>query len=259
MKRFFFWLVFLSLISFSFCFFFKRTPPSPSVEKETKVEVDDFRKNMREILFQGQKLLFLEQKINDTKKLVLLPNFEGKLASIELFKDNNCRFLISGGFYDQQDQPLGWFFTQKSLFKKEIKSALLNGFFFQNERGVIKIEDISPSAPVVWGLQTGPLLIFQNQPVRFSLVRDEQARRMVAALNQKDELIFLVITGSDSLAIGPSLTDLPAVVKKIGEELKEEFKTAVNLDGGTASAFINQAKKIKEYTWIGSFFCLPND
>ena len=80
---------------------------------------------------------------------------------------------------------------------------------------------------------------------------------MVAALNQKDELIFLVITGSDSLAIGPSLTDLPQIVAKIGETLGEDFKTAVNLDGGTASAFINQEKTIKEYSFIGSFFCLP--
>lgn len=221
------------------------------------VETDNFRQEMKEVIFQEKKFLFLEQRISRPEKLVLLPNFEKKLPSTQLSRENNCRFLINGGFYDQQDQPLGWFFTQKSLFKKEIKSALLNGFFFQNEQGVIKIEDISPSAPVVWGLQTGPLLIFQNQPVRLSLVRDEQARRMVAALNQKDELIFLVITGGDSLAIGPLLTDLPAVVKKIGEELKEEFKTAVNLDGGTASAFINQEKTIKEYSFIGSFFCLP--
>ena len=247
----------MSLIGFSFWFFFKEASPLPSTEKKTMVETDNFRQEMKEVIFQEKKFLFLEQRISRPEKLVLLPNFEKKLPSTQLSRENNCRFLINGGFYDQQDQPLGWFFTQKSLFKKEIKSALLNGFFFQNEQGVIKIEDISPSAPVVWGLQTGPLLIFQNQPVRLSLVRDEQARRMVAALNQKDELIFLVITGSDSLAIGPLLTDLPAVVKKIGEELKEEFKTAVNLDGGTASAFINQAKKIKEYSFIGSFFCLP--
>ncbi len=228
-------------------------------EKKTEIKIDKPSQGMKPVISQEKKFLFLDQKIDQQEKLILLPNFEKKLPSTQLSQENNCRFLINGGFYDQQDQPLGWFFTQKSLFKKEIKSALLNGFFFQNELGEIKIEDISPSVPVVWGLQTGPLLIFQSQPVRLRLARDEQARRMVAALNQKDELIFLVITDSDSLAIGPSLTDLPAVVKKIGEELKEEFKTAVNLDGGTASAFINQAKKIKEYTWIGSFFCLPND
>lgn len=259
MKRFFFWLVFLSLIGFSFWFFFKETSPPPLTEKKTTVETDNFRQEMKEVVSQEKKFLFLDQKISRPEKLVLLPNFEKKLPSTQLFRENNCRFLINGGFYDQQDQPLGWFFTQKSLFKKEIKSALLNGFFFQDKQGKIIIDDVGPQGPVVWGLQTGPLLIFQNQPVRFRLARDEQARRMVVALNQKDELIFLVITNSDSLAIGPPLTDLPAVVKKIGEELKEEFKTAVNLDGGTASAFINQAKKIKEYTWIGSFFCLPND
>lgn len=249
----------MSLIGFSFWFFFREASPPPSTEKKTMVETDNFSQEMKEVVSQEKKFLFLDQKISRPEKLVLVPNFEKKLPSTQLSQENNCRFLINGGFYDQQDQPLGWFFTQKRLFKKEIKSTLLNGFFFQNGKGMIKIENISPSAPVVWGLQTGPLLIFQNQPVRFRLARDEQARRMVVVLNQKDELIFLVITGSDSLAIGPLLKDLPQIVAKIGETLGEDFKTAVNLDGGTASAFINQAKKIKEYTWIGSFFCLSND
>ncbi|MCX6724478.1 MAG: hypothetical protein NTV20_00040, partial [Candidatus Shapirobacteria bacterium] len=58
---------------------------------------------------------------------------------------------------------------------------------------------------------------------------------------------------------GPLLADLPQIVGEIGETLGEDFKTALNLDGGTASAFLSQKKTIKEYTLIGSFFCLPND
>ena len=212
---------------------------------------------MKGISFLEQKFLFLEQKINDPEKLILLPNFAEKLASTTLLENNNCRFLSNGGFYDQQDRPLGWFFSQEKLWKKEIKSALLNGFFFQDKQGKIIIDDVWPPSSVTWGLQTGPILIFQGKPVQFKMANDERARRMAAVLNQKNELFFLVVTGPDSLVSGPLLADLPQVVTGIGKALKEDFKTAVNLDGGTASAFINQEKTIKEYSFIGSFFCLP--
>lgn len=227
------------------------------METEIEIKIEEPLKGMKEVVFQEQKFLFLEQKIEKTNELKLLPNFEEKFVSTELFKKNNCQFLTNGGFYDQQDQPLGWFFTQKKLFKKEIKSDLLNGFFFYDQRKGITIDDVLPTGSVVWGLQTGPLLIFEGHPLSLKMAKDEQARRMVAAMNQDDELFFLVVTGSSSLAGGPLLTDLPLIVEGIGRSLKNDFKTAINLDGGAASAFINKEKTIKEYTWIGSFFCLP--
>jgi len=211
---------------------------------------------MKEITFNGEKFLFLEQKIEEIDNLRLIPNFEEKLTSTELLQKNNCRFLISGGFYDQEDQPLGWFFTQEKLFRKEIKSSLLNGFFFYDRQEGIIIDNVSPTSSVVWGLQTGPLLLFEGKPLVFKMAKDEHARRMVAVLDQNDELFFLAVTGSSSLAGGPLLADLPLIVQGIGKSLKNDFKTAINLDGGTASAFINKEKVIKEYTWIGSFFCL---
>jgi exopolysaccharide biosynthesis protein len=214
---------------------------------------------MKEITFQGQKFLFLEQKIENINNLKLIPNFEEKLSSTQLFQNNHCQFLINGGFYDQEDQPLGWFFTQGKLFRKEIKSALLNGFFFYDQQKGIVINDVSSIGSVVWGLQTGPILIFEREPLIFKMAKDERARRMVAAIGQNDELFFLVIAGPDSLAGGPLLADLPFIVQGIGKSLKNDFKTAINLDGGTASVFINKEKIIKEYTWTGSFFCLTQD
>lgn len=211
---------------------------------------------MKEITFKGEKFLFLEEKIENINNLRLIPNFEEKTSSAELLVKNNCRFLISGGFYDQEDRPLGWFFTQEKLSRKEIKSSLLNGFFFYNQQEGIIINSALPKNPVVWGLQTGPLLILEGKPLSLKMAKDEPARRMVAVLGQNDELFFLVITGSNSLAGGPLLADLPLVVQEIGRLLKNDFKAAINLDGGTASAFINGEKTIKEYTRIGSFFCL---
>lgn len=258
MKRFLVFLCFLFLVLFSFWFFQRKNLPvsPPSIKEKTETITDDFRQGMKKFVFQEQELLFLEQKISEAQKLNLLSNFEQKFPSTELFENNNCQFLINGGFYDEQDQPLGWFFSNDQLFKREIKSALFNGFLFQTKDNEIFIEDVLPSNSVIWGLQAGPILIFNSQPLKMSLVKDERARRAVAAINQKKELFFLIITGSESLVSGPYLADLPLLVEKIGQELNENFQAAINLDGGTASSFINQEKIIKEYTWVGSFFCL---
>ncbi len=228
----------------------------PLSEKKKETKFDDFRQGMKKVIFQEQEFLFLEQKIKEPQKLNLLPNFQSKTSSLELFKENNCRFLINGGFYDENDEPLGWFFTQEKLFKKESRNALFNGFLFKDKENKIFIDNISPSEPVIWGLQSGPILVFNHQPLKISLIRDQQARRMVATINQENELIFFVITSNESLVTGPFLVDLPKILLKIEENLGEKFQTAINLDGGTASAFINQDKIIKEYTWVGSFFCL---
>jgi len=225
------------------------------LEKNQTV-ADDFKKGMKKISFAGQDFLFLSQKIDSPGQLQLWPNFDGKASSADLFKNYRCRFLINGGFYDQQNQPLGWFLSQEKLRHPQIKSALLNGFFFQNQQKEIGLEDVLPVNEVVWGLQTGPILIFKGKPLKLQMAKDERARRMVVALGQSEELLFLAVTGPDSLASGPLLADLPFIAEKIGQALRVDFKTAINLDGGTASAFLNSEKTIKEYNSIGSFFCL---
>lgn len=260
MKR--FWtslIVILIFLFFSFWFFSsKRIQPESIIEKQ-EVKNEEINTGMKSLIFDGEKLLFLVEKINEPQKLILLPNFEEKLSSTVLLENNHCQFLVNGGFYGEDNQPLAWFFTQNKLFKKETKNAFLNGFLSMDEKGAILLDDVSPSKPIVWGLQTGPLLILKNQPLVLNLVHDEPDRRLVAALNEKNELFFLVITKTDSLAFGPLLEDLPLIVEQIGSELNENFQAAVNLDGGTASAFLTRSKSIKEYTWIGSFFCLQED
>ncbi len=249
----------LTLLSFFFWFSSsQKASPEPTTEKqEAKSEV--ISTGMKSLTFNEEKFLFLAEKISEPQKLMLYPNFEEKLSSAVLFENNHCRFLVNGGFYGQDNQPLGWFFAQEKLFKKETKNAFLNGFLAMNKEGVIFLSDVSPSEPLVWGLQTGPLLILKSQPLVLNLTHDETDRRLIVALNEKNELFFLVVTKTDSLAFGPLLEDLPLIVEQIGSELNENFQAAVNLDGGTASAFLTQTKSIKEYTWIGSFFCLQTD
>lgn len=252
-------IILLVLLSFFFWFsFYQKVQPEPVAEKQ-EIKIEKIGTGMKTFTFNEEKFFFLAEKISDPQKLILRPNFEEKSASSILYQNNNCQFLVNGGFYDEDGQPLGWFFTQNKLFRKETKSNLFNGFLSMNKEGIISLNDVFPTNTVIWGLQTGPLLIIENQPVVLSLIHDEHDRRLVAALNEKNELFFLVVTGTDSLISGCLLKDLPSIVKQIGLEINENFKTAINLDGGTASAFLTQIKSIKEYTWIGSFFCLQEN
>lgn len=260
MKRFLVFLItLLFLLSLSFWFFSSQRNTTEPIEEKQEVKKEEIGAGMKSLVYHGEKFFFLAEKISEPQKLILLPNFEEKLSSTTLYQNNNCRFLANGGFYDQQDRPLGWFFTQDKLWKKESKSALLNGFLALNKEGIILLDEVFPTSPVIWGLQTGPVLIFKDKPLELKMVKDEPARRMVAAINQNDELFFVMVTGSKSLASGPFLADLPLIIKQIGQGLSEDFKIAINLDGGTASAFLSQGQSIKEYTWIGSFFCLQEN
>lgn len=260
MKRFWvFLIILLALLSFFFWISSsQKASPEPVIEKQ-EVKNEEIGSGMKNLTFNGENFFFLAEKINEPQKLLLYPNFEEKLSSSVLFENNHCQFLVNGGFYGEDNQPLGWFFTQENLFKKETKNAFLNGFLSMDKKGIVTIDDTPLSNPVVWGLQTGPLLILKNQPLVLNLTHDEADRRLIAALNEKNELFFLAITKTDSLAFGPLLEDLPLIVKQVGLELNETFQSAVNLDGGTASAFLTQTKSIKEYTWIGSFFCLQEN
>jgi hypothetical protein len=49
---------------------------------------------------------------------------------------------------------------------------------------------------------------------------------------------------------------MPDVMSKIMEVSSISFKDVINLDGGSASAFISKDKTLQEFSPIGSFFCI---
>ncbi|RJR30058.1 hypothetical protein C4564_01180, partial [Candidatus Microgenomates bacterium] len=105
-------------------------------------------------------------------------------------------------------------------------------------------------------LQTGPVLVENGSAVELSLARDKQARRIVAAITGSNELVFVAIYSPGSSFDGPYLEDLPLIVNHISEELNLNIADAINLDGGTASAFYSENTHISELSPIGSFFCV---
>lgn len=214
---------------------------------------------MEELNFEGKLFKFIAQKIENKSKLHLYSNLDQKDTSSNLFSKNNCNLLVNGGYYDADNKPLGWFVSEGNEVKKRIESRLMDGVIFQTNDNKISIDLNSPSEPVIWGLQSGPMLILDHQLVNLKIQNDELTRRIVAAKTEKGDVFFLVIVGENYLTSGPYLADLPLVIEKIGKKLNEKWQAAINLDGGTASAYISRDFEIKEFSNIGSFFCLKDN
>lgn len=185
--------------------------------------------------------------IEDIARLKLFSNHAQKLSSQELINQYGCQILVNGNFYDKADQPLGWLVSEGQEFSPVINSALFNGFLSLSASKV-EISNLAPVVPISFGLQSGPLLILDQKILPLKINQDEPRRRVVAAITVNGQLVFLVINS-------PILAEAPTVVSAIGKKINQPFLAAINLDGGSASAFYSPEIFLKEYSYIGSFFC----
>lgn len=187
--------------------------------------------------------------IDNLSRLQLFSNLDKPENAGDLFRQKNCSFLTNAGFYDTSNQHLGWFYSQGREFNPAVESRLFDGYLF-GQNNAPAIDFIRPET-AVWGVQSGPVLIHNGRPLNLTIKNDEPRRRVVAAVTGANELIFMIILSPESDYAGPLLAETPRLVMAIDPRIT----AAVNLDGGSASAFINEAATLKEYSPIGGYFC----
>ncbi len=170
--------------------------------------------------------------------------------------ENHCTSIINGGYYDRQNKPLGLFQVGSTIYSQQIKSDLVNGFIWTHASVSAAISIELPHLPFLFALQTGPILIREGKQLSLTINNDTPARRMVAAINMDKHIIFLTLYNGDSVYEGPLLADLPNIVSKISSKENLGITDAINLDGGSASAFYNADTHISELTPVGSIFCI---
>lgn len=193
--------------------------------------------------------------VNDNQKLFLFSNLENKLSSNELATKNNCEYLVSGGFYNQEGNPIGLFVTEGETFSQIIDSATFNGYFNVSDNGVASITRYPIFSPRI-SLQTGPILLENGSKVDLSLVNDDYARRIAVGVTENNLILFLVFYDQENNLSGPSLSELPGIIEQVNNDKKLLLKDVINLDGGNHSAFISNIIKLSETATIGSFFCI---
>lgn len=213
--------------------------------------------NSELIEFKGKKYSinwFIE---NNPDKIYLYPNFENKFSSDKLFNENICKYLINGGFYTHDDKPLGLFISQGMTFKDYIQNDLIPAIFYITANGKVEITgSTTDNKNIRVALQTGPYIISYEKPVKLTIREDEQARRMFLGITKSNEIIFGTVYDTESPLLGPYLTDFPELISQLNIEKGLNISTALNLDGGKASAFLTPQKELNEMTYIGSFFCI---
>lgn len=195
--------------------------------------------------------------VSDLQKFELYTNLQEKLTSYEAAKEKMCNSLISGGFYTDSDEHIGLFEINSHKISDSYKSPLFNGYFFLNNNYNAKIA-YSPPTSAYFALQSGPILIFHKKLQKFSSNNENMARRIVVITDEKGKVIFLVVFNKNSSILGPKLTELPRILDGIGKAENLKIDSALNLDGGSHSAYISETLKLSEISMIGSYFCIKS-
>jgi len=200
-------------------------------------------RNYIDLKFNDKELRAVWFKVNDPKDLLLLSNFEEQLTLEQIIEEWDCKNISNGGFYDEDNSPIGLFISEEEVLSNATRNILFNGYFSVTKSGDVSIGTTYPDSLRI-GLQTGPILIKNKIVQKLNLQNDKAARRTIAALDK------------ESVFQGPLLADLPEIIEKTQDEIGIEFTDAINLDGGSASAFYTGGKKLSELTFVGSFFCV---
>ncbi len=219
-----------------------------------ELEIPAINKN-RSVKIDGKEYEFVWIQITNPENLFLYPNFEERYTLEEGVEKYACRNLTSGGFYTEANFPIGLFISEVGILSNKANNKLFNGYFILTKKGEVIISKAYSGEPARIGLQAGPLLIQNGLIQELALASDKLARRIIVALTKDGELYFIALYDKQSVFSGPLLADLPELTRKIQSEIGMEFISALNLDGGSASAFYTQNIQLSELTPIGSFFC----
>lgn len=203
------------------------------------------------VLLNGRELEVYYQEIKGS--LSLIPNFADKESSEKVFLDNNCKYGANGGFYTKEGGPLGLFAANGKIIGEELKSSTFNGFFW-GKGGNFWLELTVPRdlENVDFALQSGPLFDV-GYSGKGSFLEEDQKRRVMVVDDNSGKFYFVAIIEKGNNFGGPKLSEIAEVLRasKIAN-----FNRALNLDGGSASAFYGEnGEKFWEIVNVGSFFC----
>lgn len=194
-------------------------------------------------------------EVNNIDNLTLTVN-SGKYTSSEFIKNNNCKFLSSGGYYKSDFSPTGFLISEYKEMSSFVASSLADGIFSVNDFATPRITRSVPRDRLRLALQAGPFLKENGEYINLSLRNDEEARRVVVGVTGENKAIFMIIYNPNSALIGPFLKDLPQVISEFEKETGITFADLVNLDGGSPTVFATESKNLPESTLVGSFFCI---
>ncbi len=244
------------------------TPSGPTVERPSdrqqnvdETPSDDRTSSNGSVRYQNTDYQFHYRKMKSSESLSLIPNFGERLTSSEIIDAYDCTFGINGGFYQENTDPLGLFYTDGTEYGSYIPSATFDGILAvrkRDARPVVLAASATPTTRAEYSflMQSGPFFdLSRTSEKRF--IDREYARRNIVAVDANDGVYLFTIFQKESRYAGPRLEDIPELFKDSAIADIAPFTRVLNLDGGTASSFYDASTTthIKEIKIIGSFLC----
>lgn len=192
----------------------------------------------------------------ETSRVSLHSNLPAKQTSQQLKAEFSCTAITSAGFYNTENQHIGLFLVNETVIQEQSKNALFNQYVWSTKNGSAGIGQMLPDQPLVFALQTGPLLIANSIPQQLRLRADEEARRIAVGIDTEKALHFYAVTQQGNDFTGPRLEDLPFILEQINNQEQRAVETVVNLDGGNHSTFQTDLVTIQEFSPVGGIFCI---
>jgi exopolysaccharide biosynthesis protein len=206
------------------------------------------------IMFNAHQFAYGYFVVSDHSHIHLIPNFETPTDAETLVKDNACTHAINAGFYSKNNKPIGLWKNENGVSGTAETNALLNGFYSIYDTEPTISYDAPSQSRIAF--QTGPILTHDGETIKLAIKNDEPARRMVAGTTKDGSSVFLTVYDPLSPLRGPYLNDLPTIIQLIAIQMKTGFVSAINLDGGSASAFYSDGIGIWELNPVGSLLCV---
>lgn len=228
--------------------------PTPSPTPISKTESPIPKNTM--VLEEADNLEASFIKVSTTSAITLLPNFEEKLTSRDAKEKHQCNNLVSAGFYTKEGDPVGMFVFEGKTIRPWSQNSLFNGILTVKENGEVKITQKQETEEIRFALQSGPILMLNGKVQTLNIANDTKERRILVAKTKEDEVVFIALYNAKSVYLGPSLAEVPSLLTSFQEKTGMNLFDALNLDGGTASAFHSESLTFSELTHAGSFFCL---
>lgn len=162
--------------------------------------------------------------------LRVIDNPEGESLSA-VMKQKKCLCGVNGGYFDTEFKPIGLRIADGKPFSPLRRARLVTGILLESNRriDVVRVSEFSTTKNIAVAVQAGPFLVEGSRPIR-GLNDSQQARRTFAAIGAND-LGLLGVSSNISLA---ELANILATVPFAG---KFKIRRAMNLDGGSSSAF----------------------
>jgi hypothetical protein len=162
--------------------------------------------------------------------LRVIDNPEGESLSA-ITKRQKCVCGVNGGYFDPEFNPIGLRINDGKTFSPLRRARMITGILMQSDRGidVIRVGEFSHARKITAAIQSGPFLVEASKHVR-GLNASQRARRTFAGIADIDRALL-------GICSDVSLAELANILATVPVAEKSKIRRAMNLDGGSSSAF----------------------